>query len=217
MAGGIQGRCFAVAVPLRHTVCVRACLNEQLFYSDNYDFCPVISVPAGGHPASSSLLIFRRGLGKDESAYRELSVDASQTWGEPVFRLREARAAYEIPILDFNAIAAATADAIPLVSVTEISDVTTNMRAEIECPVKTMNISLSATDSWPAGVWQIDTGPVAVPDLTRRYEHPLDSVSLGFIATNNRQPDAADFVIEQHTPLPFADVRGRAFSLHNHK
>lgn len=179
---------------------------SDLFYPDNYDFCPVISVAGSGGSGGSSLLIFRRSLGKEEANYRDLRADASDTWGEPKLHLRPTPDAYEIPIDDFEAIAKATADAVPLVSQTEIWDESTKLRAIIECPVKTMNIALAASDSWPSGVWQIDTGPVAVPDLSRRYDPPLDSVSLGYIATNNRQPDAADFVLEQHTPLPFADV-----------
>ena len=43
----------------------------------------------------------------------------------------------------------------------------------------------------PAGVWQVDTGPVAVPDLTRRYERPIDAISLGFVTINNIQARAA--------------------------
>ena len=54
----------------------------------------------------------------------------------------------------------------------------------------------------PAGTWQIDTGSVAVPDLSRRYERASDAISLGFIAINNLQPGQADFVAEQPTSLP---------------
>ena len=73
-------------------------------------------------------------------------------------------------------------------------------------------------------VWQTDTGPVAFPDLTKRYvsttiiagvwaafpstpvvcgqDPPLASVSLGFVAANNRQLERADFVVEQLMELP---------------
>ena len=54
-----------------------------------------------------------------------------------------------------------------------------------------MNLSLEGgadgTGTHEAGVWQVDTGPVAVPDLTKRYEPAVACVSLGYIATNNRQ------------------------------
>ena len=63
-------------------------------------------------------------------------------------------------------------------------------------PVKTMNLETSTE------VWQTDTGPVAFPDLTKRYDPPLASVSLGFVAANNRQLERADFVVEQLMELP---------------
>ena len=55
----------------------------------------------------------------------------------------------------------------------------------------------------PAAIWQIDTGVVLVPDLSRRWENPIEGMSLGYIATNNRgkQTHAADFVLEQPTPI----------------
>ncbi len=62
-----------------------------------------------------------------------------------------------------------------------------------EYPVKTMNISLDSS------LYQVDTGPVAFPDLARRYERPLESLSLAFVAFN--APHFADFVIEQPTPV----------------
>ena len=95
-----------------------------------------------------------------------------------------------------------------------------------------MNLSLEGgadgTGTHEAGVWQVDTGPVAVPDLSKRYEPAVACVSLGYIATNNRQSvrtlprlvsdavgplttlllfapawqEAADFVLEQPTAGP---------------
>jgi len=51
--------------------------------------------------------------------------------------------------------------------------------------------------------WQVDTGPVAYPDLTRRPERLVDSISLAFVAFN--APHFADFVIEAPTAIPSPD------------
>ena len=74
---------------------------------------------------------------------------------------------------------------------TELRNEETGLRAVIECPTKTMNISLETKK------YQVDTGPVAFPDLAKRYERPIDCVSLAFVAFN--APTFADFVVEQPT------------------
>ena len=148
---------------------------------------------------AGSLVIFRRYLpggsgGHTLEEYKDVRPGGSEGWapgGGEQLRLWPAKGAYELPIEDFAAVHAATADAIPLVSQTEIADASSGLRAIIECPVKTMNLSLEGgadgTGTHEAGVWQVDTGPVAVPDLTKRYEPAVACVSLGYIATNNRQ------------------------------
>ncbi|MEO2021776.1 MAG: hypothetical protein ABGX05_08100, partial [Pirellulaceae bacterium] len=53
-------------------------------------------------------------------------------------------------------------------------------------------------------IYQVDTGPLALPDLTRRHESPLGTTSLAFVAFN--QPDFAYFVVEQPTSIKEEDV-----------
>jgi hypothetical protein len=48
-------------------------------------------------------------------------------------------------------------------------------------------------------MYQVDTGPIAFPDLSKRYERPVECVSLAFVVFN--APHFADFVIEQPTPV----------------
>jgi len=61
-------------------------------------------------------------------------------WGQPVLKLTEAQ---EVTVLEsWEQIRDASATAIPLVTQTEIADAGTGLRAIIECPTKTMNISL---------------------------------------------------------------------------
>lgn len=76
---------------------------------------------------------------------------------------------------------------------TELQNEETGLRAIIECPTKTMNVSIEKQ------LCQVDTGPVAYPDLSKRDEPPIDCLSVAFIAFN--APDFADFVIEQPTPV----------------
>ncbi len=47
--------------------------------------------------------------------------------------------------------------------------------------------------------YQVDTGPIAFPDLSRRHERLPDALSLAFVAFN--APHFADFVIEDETPI----------------
>lgn len=153
--------------------------ESDLFAEDNYDFLPIL----GGR----DWLIFRRPNRISES-YRKIQRDV---WGEPRLKLRAARDARELET--FEAIRDATAEAVPIVAQTEIADEATGLRAMIEYPVKTMNISLEKS------LYQVDTGPVAVPDLTKRYEPALDSLRLAFVAFN--AAEFADFVVEQPTAV----------------
>jgi hypothetical protein len=97
-------------------------------------------------------------------------------------------------VLDsWEAIRDATAAAIPIVTQTEIANPKTRQRAIIECPAKTINVSLEKK------MYQIDTGPLAYPDLTRRHDPVMDCLRLAFVAFN--VPHFADFVVEQEAAL----------------
>ena len=160
--------------------------KSDLFLSPNYDFMPIFG--------DDDLLIFRRHAHATDS-YREL-VKAESVWGNPVLKLRTAKNVSEIS--KFEEIRDATAAAIPLVAQTEIHNEEMGLRAILEYPVKTMNIDRDNN------IYQVDTGPLALPDLTRREDSPLGTVSLAFVAFN--QPHFADFVIEQLTPIKEEEV-----------
>lgn len=87
----------------------------------------------------------------------------------------------------------ATAAGIPIVTQTTIKNNNAGLTAIIECPCKTMNIS------HPKKMYQVDTGPVALPDLSRPYDIQIDRLNLAFIAFN--KPHFADFIIETATPI----------------
>jgi len=155
--------------------------ERDLFHKDNYDFVPIL----GG----DTWLIFRRTVGESDG-YRTVST-TDDLWGDPILKLREAS---EVTVLDtWEMIRDATAAAIPIVTQTEIANPETGLRAIIECPTKTMNISMAKK------LYQVDTGPVAYPDLKERRDPEIDCLSMAFVAFN--APDFADFVVEQLTPV----------------
>lgn len=155
--------------------------ERGLFQEDNYDFLPVFG---GG-----DLLIFRRPA-RLSANYRQVRREAD-VWGTMLERLPKADKVVELG--SWDEIRDATAAGVPIVTRTEISDAETGLRAEIECPTKTMNISLERK------LYQVDTGPIALPDLTKRHEPEIESLRLAFIAFN--APHFADFVVEQPTPV----------------
>ena len=166
---------------------------KTLFKDPNYDFTWIIGGP--------SAVIFRRLLSAE--GYRTVRADTTREWGESNLQLWPASGRYAIPTDQFEPAVRATEAGDGLVAQTEISDPATELRAVIEYPVKTMNVSRDGLPNQDGqSVWQIDTGPVGVPDLSKRYDPPISAFSLGFIATISRHPDAADFVLEQPTSLP---------------
>jgi len=155
--------------------------DRNLFLDPNYDFLPVFG-PGG-------MLLFRH-YDHDTGRYRELRGE-SPTWGQPIPRLRE-RVGRELP--DYDAVRAATMAGLPLVAHTELWDDATGQRAILEYPVKTMNLADHLRR------FQVDTGPLAMPDLSRQHDPPLAGVSLAFVAWHS--PGFADFVVEQTVAVP---------------
>ncbi|MBL8850640.1 MAG: hypothetical protein JNG89_13255, partial [Planctomycetaceae bacterium] len=155
--------------------------EQNLFYTDNYDFCPIYG--------DGQWLIFRR-KNRVTPDYRRIQ-KLEEVWGIPDLKLAYAKNVR--PLSTWEEIRDVTATTTPMVAQTELSDPQTGLRAIIECPVKTMNISHEKR------MYQIDTGPVAFADVSRRFANPIESLSLAFIAFNT--PDFADFVIEQPTPV----------------
>jgi hypothetical protein len=161
--------------------------EKDLLMQDNYDFLPILG---GGH-----WLVFRR-MCRVSDQYRNTSPD--QIWGDPVLKLKHAPAVTTLET--WEQIRDVTAAAIPIVTQTEITNPDTGLRAIIECPCKTMNVSLENR------LYQVDTGPIAYPDLSKRYDPEIDCLSLAFIAFN--APHFADFVIEQPIPVNAEEPEG---------
>lgn len=157
--------------------------ESDLFYADNYDFLPIFG--------DGKVLVFRRHSYKRGDRYRSIKKMEEMWGGDPVIYAPNPKVVTELDT--FEKIRDATAAGIPIVTQTEFQNDQTGLRAVVEAPCKTMNIS------HPKKIYQVDTGPVAFPDLSKRYDDQMESLSLAFIAFN--QPHFADFVIEARTPV----------------
>ena len=159
----------------------RTFAKENLLVPDNYDFMPIYG--------AEDMLILRRHADAREG-YRQIRT-TEEVWGEPVLRLHYGKSIRDLTT--FDQICDVTATDVPLAAQTEITNDETGMRCVMEYPIKTMNISIDNR------IWQVDTGPIAFPDLTRRFDPPVDSIRLAFAVFN--APHFCDFVIEQPTPV----------------
>lgn len=155
--------------------------EKNLFAPDNYDFLPIFGPEHG--------VIFRRKAWLNPD-YRSLKKSA-EMWDGPVYRVQAPGSCRLLE--DNDAIRGASHAAIPVVAQTEIADESTGLRAIMEFPVKTLNIHDAKN------LYQVDTGPLAFPDLSRKHETFAESLSLAYVAFN--VPHFADFVIEDETPI----------------
>jgi len=158
--------------------------KSKLFHDDNYDFLPIFG------DAGETLIFRRKAYASSRYGYRQVAKDV---WGKPVFVLREPGAVTELDISTGKKIWDAVQADLPLVGQTEFRNTETGLSALIEYPVKTMNVRQKDM------AWQIDTGPIAFPDLGKRYERQIDCLSLAYIAVN--APGFADFLVESVTPI----------------
>lgn len=164
--------------------------ESDLFYEDNYDFLPIFGE---GH-----VLVFRRFAEKRGEGYQSFKKMEEMWGGDPVIYAPVPAVLTELD--SFDKIRDATAAGIPIVTQTEFHNKETGLTVIIEAPCKTMNIS------HPKKMYQVDTGPVAFPDLTKTYNPQIKSMGLAFIAFN--KPHFADFVIEVPTQIKNGDKKG---------
>ncbi len=166
---------------------------KDLFMADNYDFTPIFGPTHG--------VIFRRKASASPQRYRDVR-PSNKMWDGQTMRLRVAKGA---KLLTTNAaIRRATHSGHLLVAQTEFANESTGLRAIVEYPVKTMNIH-DAKD-----MYQVDTGPLAFPDLSRRGERLADSISLAYAAFN--VPGFTDFILETETPIAGGAARVEHYS-----
>lgn len=139
------------------------------------------------------------------SATHERSMGSAITFDGTVYRGRAATENYRsmkvdvqtFPVArrldDAAAIVKATAQNIPLVARTVIQDPTGEHRFALQYPIRTMNFQ-PQTDSF-----QVDTGPILVPDYKAQAEHWIDRLEMAHVAYN--QLDRAEFILRRPTPV----------------
>lgn len=155
--------------------------ERDLFKQDNYDFLPIFG--------DGQVLIFRRHASVTPS-YRQVRKQ-EEVWGSTNLKLREPKNITELDT--WEKVRDANAAGLPIVTQTELRNSKTGLRAIIECPVKTMNVSLDDRK------YQTDTGPIAFPDLGKPYNPQIECLNLAYIAFNTAS--SADFVVEDETPI----------------
>lgn len=153
--------------------------DEDLFRAPNYDFSAIFS--------QKQYQIIRVGLPLDDD-WLETGLSAER-FEEVRIDLAEAPArACESQ----EAIVRATLANLPLVGRTELLDDEGRVLARLEYPIKTMNVN---DQRW---AFQVDTGPVIVPDPSRQPEQEIELFDLAFVAYNRF--DRAEFILQRPTP-----------------
>ncbi len=178
-------------------VLVASCKAEDtygpgpLFRQPNYDFCAIFSV--------EEYLIVRVGLPltacwRDSGRITDRFAGVRITLAEASVRL----------CADPREVVEATLADEPLVGRTELLGKDGAPRARLTYPIKTMNVN---DDRW---VYQIDTGPVLLPDSGRSAnEAPaalaIERLDLAFIAWNNLV-EGAEFIVQGPVPIAHSDA-----------
>ena len=153
---------------------------SDLFTKDNYDFMPIFS--------ATETIAFRHRV-NEVARYREVRPTESW-WGGNEPRLRKVKArVLNTP----QEIFAAMDNGKPIVGQTQLTDEATGRTAVLEYPIKTINWHRDKM------LWQVDTGPVLLPDLSEPAARWSHTVQLAYIAFN--QSDWADFVVKRPTPV----------------
>lgn len=99
-------------------------------------------------------------------------------------------------------VCAATATNVPLVGRTEVRDPKRKERYVLEYPIKTMNFRPETPS------FQVDTGPLLLPDFAATTGSPIDRLEMAHIAFNRL--DRAEFILRR--PTPVSDKEGKEVS-----
>lgn len=157
---------------------------KNLFIIPNYDFCGIFS--------ERDFLIFRtyafhkpdrkseHDVGQVKDRFLEVRLDIKRITQAQVLNEEEQ-------------VIKATLGNRPLIGRTEIMDENNQIRAILEYPIKTMNVNREKN------VFQVDTGPIPLPDLTSKHNRKIERFRLAYVAYNTF--DVSEFVIQQPTPI----------------
>lgn len=181
-------------------VLIAPCRTEWVYAEDK-----LFQIPSGEYRCIFSL--------KDErNVGRSLTVTGAPSRGHPVkdtfrsltidikpfARARELKTAADI--------CAGTASNLPLVARTELRDAKRKERYVLEYPIKTMNYRPETPS------FQVDTGPLLVPDFSSTAAAAIDRLEMAHIAYNRL--DRAEFILRRPTPIPDKDGKEANRVLH---
>lgn len=160
-------------------------LDTNLFKMPNYEFCGIWS-------ENESLAIRTHWVSdRDNREYRR----NRERWEDVHLDVRTF--AHTRQLSDSVEIIEATLDNRPLIARTELHNEKRALRAVLEYPIKTMNIMKE-----PAR-FQVDTGPLIVPDFSCTVKHTIKWFEIAYVAYNTF--DKAEFVLCRPTPIPESD------------
>ena len=169
---------------------IAPCRSERM-----YDDGPLFRLPNyeyGGIWSERALLILRT-HSPSERDHREYG-----EFGAPPARYHGVRLdVHPFPeaatLTDPAAVVAATLDNRPLIGRTELFDEATGVRAVLDYPVKTMNVARHPDR------WQVDTGPLLVPDFASSAARPIERLEVAHVVYNRL--DRAEFILRRPTPV----------------
>lgn len=151
--------------------------EEDLFVAQPFEFTPVIN--------KEELLFFRKFNffnDREKDEYKKAYI-GEDVWGTKKFLIKEVKAK---KLLDtYKKIYSVTEKGFPIMCriVIRKNDKTTT----IDFPVKTINVNKEK--------WQVDTGVIAIPDLTCKSPYQIFSFNLGYIAFNNF--NSVEFILRE--------------------
>ncbi len=176
---------------------------ENLFLEPNYDFCPIFS------DTEYAIIRTYASAEPDEVAKPD---GVEKPCGMAAGLITDSF--LEVPIhretvpgarvlADNAEIVQATLNNEPLVGRVEIIDNSGQPRALLEFPIKTMNVN-DIED-----IFQVDTGPLLLPDLDWRGDLRVECFRRAFVAYNTFE--GADFVAQRPTPTSDTDAAVRVY------
>lgn len=157
----------------------RMYLDTPLFQLPNYEFCGIWS-------AHDYLIIRTAWASAQDNRQYGLHSDR---WDVRLDR-RHLAAARHLP--HDAAIVEATLANLPLVARTTLPSVQ-GKRAILEYPIKTMNLMKAAPR------FQVDTGPLILPDFAKTVERPIEAFELAHVVYHTF--DKAEFILRKPVPL----------------
>lgn len=105
-----------------------------------------------------------------------------------------------------SAITAATERSAPLVGRTKVLHPDGDYECTLEYPIKTMNFRPETP------TFQVDTGPLVLPDFNSDDELMIDRLVMAHVAYNRL--DRAEFIIRRPTPIEAGDTTSGPAALH---